>query len=67
LALCREGHRNGTLSAGVLAALRGLPWIVRARRVVEPGIEAVLRWLDAFDSEPVPEYRAAVAPAPRNP
>ena len=67
LALCREGRRNGTLSAGVLAALRGLPWIVRARRVVEPGIEAVLRRLDAFDSEPVPEYRVAVAPTPRNP
>jgi GT2 family glycosyltransferase len=38
-----------------------------ARRVVDPGIEAVLRRLDAFDSEPVPEYRAAVAPAARNP
>jgi GT2 family glycosyltransferase len=67
LALCREGHRNGTLTAGVLAALRGLPWIVRARRVVEPGIDAVLRRLDVFDSEPVPEYRSAVAPTPRNP
>ena len=67
LALCREGHRNGTLTAGVLAALRGLSWLVRARCVVEPGIETLLRRLDAFDSEPVPEYRAAVAPAPRNP
>ncbi|HKU87956.1 MAG TPA: glycosyltransferase [Casimicrobiaceae bacterium] len=67
LGLCREGHRDGTLIAGVLAALRGLPWVVRARCVVEPGIEAALRRLDAFDAQPMPEYRPIIAAAPRNP
>ena len=68
VALCREGRRNGALIAGVLTALRGLPWIVRARRVVMPGIESALARLDAFDAEPVPEYRAvAVAPTRAQP
>jgi GT2 family glycosyltransferase len=62
VALCREGHRHGALLAGVLAALRGLPWLVCARRIVDPGIESALVTLDAFDADAVPEYRAAAVP-----
>jgi GT2 family glycosyltransferase len=62
VALCREGHRDGALVTSVLAALCGLPWIIGARRIVEPGVECALLALDAFDADAMPEYRAAVVP-----
>ena len=67
VALCREGHRHGALIAGLLAALCGVPWIVLARRIVEPGVESALVTLDAFDADAMPEYRSAVVPTRAKP
>jgi hypothetical protein len=39
--------RDRTSAEAVLHALRGLPWVLRERRVVPPRVEANLRLLEA--------------------
>lgn len=39
--------RNATTLRGVLAALRGLPWVLRERRVLPPAVEGQMALLDA--------------------
>ena len=43
-------HDAGDASLAALAALRGLPWVLRERRVVPPHVEKALRVRDAFDA-----------------
>jgi len=49
----RESLRDGAVGRNALGALRGVPWIVRARRVVPPHVEEALRTIETFyASEP---------------
>lgn len=54
-------------TATALAALRGLPWVLRARRVAPPHVVAALRTLDAFDEHRALDesHRGARRPASR--
>jgi GT2 family glycosyltransferase len=45
--LVRSTRRSPLAPRAYLAALRGVPWVVRTRRVVPPAVEARLRALDA--------------------
>ncbi len=47
LVLARSSRRDRTWALGVLDALRGLPWVLRERRVLAPGVEARFRVLEA--------------------
>ncbi len=44
--LLRTFPRDTVSLAGLVDALRGLPWVVRARQVVPPRVESMLRALD---------------------
>ena len=46
LVLSRKVQRDRVSVLGVLDALRGLPWVVRERRVVPPHVEQRLRLMD---------------------
>ena len=59
-----ESQRNGELRHNALDAVRGVPWIVRARRVVPPHVEQALGTIEAFyASEPAVAARR-VEPSP---
>ncbi len=45
--LTRSARRDRTWALGVLDALRGLPWVLRERRVLAPSVEARFRVLEA--------------------
>jgi GT2 family glycosyltransferase len=45
-----ESHRDRAALRDALAALHGLPWVLRERRVVPDRIERALRTLDLFDA-----------------
>ncbi len=45
--LTRSAKRDAAWALGVLAALRGLPWVLRERRVLAPAVEARFRVLEA--------------------
>ena len=58
---------NGTAAATVFDALRGLPWVLRERRVAPPHVVEALRMLDAFDEHRAPgeSHRGVGRPASR--
>ncbi|MBX5470348.1 MAG: glycosyltransferase [Thermoleophilaceae bacterium] len=47
LALSREATRDRAALAGLAGAVRGLPWVVRERRVVPQRVERLIRRLEA--------------------
>jgi GT2 family glycosyltransferase len=60
-----ESRNEGTLLRNAADAVRGLPWIVPARRVVSPQVERALRTLEAFyaGEEQANGARIKVSPA----
>jgi GT2 family glycosyltransferase len=66
---------DGEAMATALAALRGLPWVLRERRVAPPHVVDALRILDAFDEHRALDQRhrqasrppARIAGAPTSP
>jgi hypothetical protein len=45
--LARGVRRDAVVRAGFLDAVRGVPWVLRRRRPVAPGLEADLRLLES--------------------
>ena len=58
----RASRRERSLARSAADALRGLPWVLRERRVVPPHVEQALRSLAAFYADDArPERRAAAS------
>lgn len=68
--LAAENHTNGcelpgtnhALAVTAVAALRGLPWVMREGRVVPDRVEMQLRQLDIFEATPMPQYGSVGVP-----
>jgi GT2 family glycosyltransferase len=56
-----HGRREQMLASSAFLALRGLPWVLRERRVVPDRVEKLLQQLDIFDATPMPQYGATRA------
>ncbi|MDB5776346.1 MAG: hypothetical protein JWP38_2479 [Herbaspirillum sp.] len=55
--ILRSGRRDRVLCAGLLAALRGLPWALRRRKVVPPSVARLYHALHGEASTPVARDR----------